>query len=109
MHQLVHRVGFEHLLLFIDTEAQNRTEKICEPDRTVVHARRFSSPARAASTSATDAGRPADNGTIVSGNKVVFRSGSTGISNGSAPNFCAGSWSVCSLDLSLALGIVLKK
>ena len=35
VHQLVHSVGFEHLLLALDTEAQNRAEKICEPDRIV--------------------------------------------------------------------------
>src|SRR5574341_2647362 len=51
----------------------------------------FSSDASAASTAATDAGRPAANGTIVSGNSVVFCNGRTGISNGVAPNFCAGS------------------
>ena len=35
MHQVVHRVGFEHLLLFLNTKTQNRAEEVCELDRVV--------------------------------------------------------------------------
>ena len=35
MHELVDRVGFEHLLLFIHAQTEDRTEEVCEADRIV--------------------------------------------------------------------------
>ena len=49
--------------------------------RTVIHPNSFSGVASAASTAATERGRPTPSGTTVSGNIVMFCSASTGTSN----------------------------
>src|SRR3979490_395132 len=35
MHELIDRVGLEHLLFFLNPEAENRSEEVSEPDRIV--------------------------------------------------------------------------
>src|SRR5580765_1732818 len=57
--------------------------------RTLKQASSFSSLVSAASTAAIDPGRPTDSGTIVSGNKVVFCNGSTGMTKGTPSGFFA--------------------
>ena len=52
----------------------------------------FSSLDRADSTAAIDPGRPTDNGTIVSGNSVVFCKGRTGMTKGTPSGFFTGAF-----------------
>jgi hypothetical protein len=67
--------------------------------RTLIQASNFSSLASAASTAAIDPGRPTDSGTIVSGNKVVFWSGRTGITKASPSGFLGTAGSVVLFEL----------
>jgi hypothetical protein len=70
------------------------------PGLTLMHANNFSGCPRAASTAATERGRPAASGTTVPGNSVVFCKGSTAISKG-----CAAGGVGCADSVSAVVGI----